>query len=264
MKIAFIGGGNMATAMVTGILKKGVVSAQDICISDPDVSKLEGFRKVGIIITNDNQKAVDFAKFVFLAVKPQQYEEVIKVLKQTGGKVFITMAPGISIDYVSKRLNGAKVVRTMPNTPALVGEGATAVCCGENVSENEFLFVDKLLSSFSMVYWFKESQMDDVVALSGSSPAYAYMFIEAIAEHSAKNGIDYETAVKMAAQTLLGSAKMVLETKKSPRILRENVCSKGGTTIEAVKKLEELKFADVIAQAMDACTVRAKELAKKN
>lgn len=264
MKIGFIGGGNMATAMVTGILKDGVVAAKNICMSDCDVMKLEDFRKKGVAITSNNQLAVDFANYIFLAVKPQQYEAVIKALNKTDGKIFITMAPGISIDYVSKSLNGAKVIRTMPNTPALVGEGATAMCCGKNVSDDEQSFVIKLLSSFSKVYKFEESQMDDVVALSGSSPAYAYMFIEAIAMHSAMCGIDYETAVEIAAQTLLGSAKMVLETKKSPQVLRGNVCSKGGTTIKAVEKLEALQFADIIAQAMDACTKRAKELAGNN
>lgn len=261
MKISFIGGGNMATAMVTGILKDGAIAAKNICMSDCDIMKLEIFRKKGVVTTSSNQFAVDFADYIFLAVKPQQYEEVIKGLGKVDGKIFITMAPGISIDYVSKRLKGAKVIRTMPNTPALVGEGATAMCCGENISDAEHSFVCKLLSSFSKVYKFDESHMNDVVALSGSSPAYAFMFIEAIAKHSAKCGIDYETAVEMAAQTLLGSAKMILETKKSPQILRENVCSKGGTTIKAIDKLEELQFADVIAQAMGACTVRAKELA---
>lgn len=262
MKITFIGGGNMATAMVTGILKNGVVDAKDICISDSNVTKLEDFRCKGVMVTDDNKVAADFGNYIFLTVKPQQYDEVIDALGKVKGKIFITVAPGISIGYVQRKLKGAKVIRTMPNTPALIGEGATAMCCGNDVSKDEFEFVEKLFLSFSKVYQFDESHMNDVVALSGSSPAYAYMFIDAIAQHSAKCGIKYETAVKMAAQTILGSAKMILETGKNPVELRENVCSKGGTTIKAVEKLEESRFAEVISHAMDACSARAKELAK--
>jgi len=264
MKIAFIGGGNMGAAMVAGILKNGVVPARNICMSDVDIKKLEGFSKKGVVVTSDNQEAVDFADYIFLAVKPQIYDEVIKVFERTDEKVIVTMAPGVSIDHVSKMLGGVKVVRIMPNTPALVGEGVTAMCCGADISGSQLRFVTELLSSFGRVYQLDESQMDDVVALSGSSPAYAYMFVEAVAQHSAMCGIDYDVAVSIMAQVMLGSAKMILETKKNPRTLREDVCSEGGTTIEAVKKLEELKFADIIGQAMDACTKRAKELAKKD
>ena len=263
MKIAFIGGGNMGAAMVTGILDNGVMPARNICMSDIDVAKLEEFGKRGVVITNDNQEAADFADYIFLAVKPQQYEEAFLAFDKTEGKVVITMAPGVSIDDISKRLGGVKVIRIMPNTPAKVREGATAMCCGEGISEYECKFVKELLASFGEVYCIEESKMDDIVALLGSSPAYAYMLVEAMAEHAAKCGIDYDLAVEIAAQVMKGSSKMILETKKSPQALREEVCSQGGTTIKAVEALQKAKFAETIGKAMDACTARAKELAKK-
>jgi len=247
MKIAFIGGGNMAKAMITGIISSGLLPGENIIVSDCDASKAD---------TTDNQTAVDFADYIFLTVKPQHYDSVIAELVRTENKVFITVAPGIKSTCMS-----GKVIRTMPNTPALVGEGVTAVCRGKGVTDDEFEFVKKLLSSFSAVHEFSEPQMDDVVALSGSSPAYVYMFIEAMANYSAKCGIDFDVALKMAAQTLRGAAKMVLESDESPSVLCDRVCSKGGTTIKAVEKLQELDFSDVIEQAMDACTKRVKELA---
>ena len=240
MKISFIGHGNMAKAMIKGIVKSGIVAEEDIKASDSD---------------SENQSAADFADFIFLTIKPQMYSHVISNLTNIADKVFITVAPGIKTDF----LPNAKIIRTMPNTPALVGEGVTAICRNNRVTDEEFAFVKKLLASFSAVYEFEESQMNHVVALSGSSPAYAYMFIEAIADYSAQNGIPHDIAIKMAAQTLLGSAKMVLESTESPATLRERVCSKGGTTIEAVQKLQEKNFAEIIAEAMAACTKRAME-----
>lgn len=246
-RISFIGGGNMAKAMIAGIVKSKLLGKKDIYISD---------------CQDDNQAAVDLGDYIFLTVKPQNYDEVLKNLKATAGKVFITVAPGITIDYVATILKGGKVIRTMPNTPALVGQGVTAICYGDNISEKEFEFVTKLLTSFSSVYKIKEEQMDAIVAISGSSPAYAYMLIEAMANFGAKNGINRDIAIKMAAQTVLGAATMVLASDERIETLRERVCSKGGTTIKAVEKLNELNFGQAIEQAMTECTKQAKRLSK--
>lgn len=250
----------MANAMITGILKRKILSGSDICVSDSDTEKLAVFAEQNILTTHNNQEAVDFSDYIFLTIKPQQFLEVIPNLLNTKEKVFITVSPGISTHYVASKLGGAKVIRTMPNTPALIGEGVTAVCRGENVPEQDFQFVKKLLSCFSTVFELKESQMNDAVALSGSSPAYTYMFAEAIAKHSATCGIDFDTALKMAALTIIGSAKMILQSGDLPSTLRDKVCSKGGTTEKAVEQLNELGFAETISKAMEACTKRAKEL----
>lgn len=241
MKISFIGHGNIAKAMINGILSSGMLLPEDIFTSDSD---------------EENQAAVDFADYVFLTVKPNMYNHVISRLIRTENKVFITVAPGIKTTFMD-----GKVVRTMPNTPALVGEGVTAVCRGSNVTDLELENVKKLLSTFSAVYEFDEAQMDYTIAVSGSSPAYGYMFIQAMAEYGAECGLDYETSKKMAAQALLGSAKMVLESGESPEILCNSVCAKGGTTAKAIEKLRALGFADIIFQAMNACTMRAIEMA---
>jgi pyrroline-5-carboxylate reductase len=260
MKIAFIGSGVVANAMITGILKGKIIQPNDIFATDGDVNKLTKFKEQGIHTSNNNQEAVDFAELIFLTIKPQQYTDVMSQLTNTKDKVFVTVAPGITTTFASAQLNGAKVVRTMPNTPALIGEGVTAVCRGENISELEFAFIKYLLSSFSTVFELEESQMNDAVALSGSSPAYTYMFAEAIANHSTTSGIDFNTALKMAALTIIGSAKMILQSGEQPSTLRDKVCSKGGTTEKAVEQLNKLGFAEIISKAMEACNKRAKEL----
>ena len=241
MKIAFLGYGNMAKAMIESILNSGMLTQSDIATSDID---------------DTNQAAVDFADYIFLTVKPNMYNHVFSSLERTQNKVFITVAPGIKTTSIN-----AKVVRTMPNTPALVGEGVTSVCRGVSVTDAEFEYVKQLLSTFSQVYEFEEAQMDYTVALSGSSPAYVYMFIEAMASHSASCGIDYEVAKKMAAQTLLGAAKMVLESGETPQQLCDKVCTKGGATMKAVEKFQALGLADMVSQAMAACTARSIEMA---
>ena len=261
MKIGFIGAGVVANAMITGILKGGIIRPNDIIVTDYDSDKLTLLKAQGIHISIENQEAVDFAEIVFLTIKPQQYTDVMTALKNTRNKVFITVAPGITTSFASSQLNDAKVVRTMPNTPAQIGEGVTAVCRGKNVTELEFVFIKYLLSSFSTVFELDEWQMNDVVSLSGSSPAYTYMFAEAIANHSAANGFDFDTALKMAALTIIGSAKMILQSGEQPSTLRDRVCSKGGTTEKAVEQLNESGFAEIISKAMEACNKRAKELA---
>jgi pyrroline-5-carboxylate reductase len=227
--------------MIKGILKSGLVEADDIYASDSD---------------EYNQRAVDFANYIFLTIKPQMYEHVISKLTNIEDKVFITVAPGIKTTFIP----GAKVIRTMPNTPALVGAGVTAVCRGKNVTDTEFEFVRTLLSSFSSVYEFEEDEMNYTVAISGSGPVYGYMLIEAMADYAEKHGLDYDASLRMVAQTLLGAAQMVLKSGEMPSVLRENVCSEGGATIEAVGILQENKFHEIIEDAMRACTHRAKEL----
>jgi len=246
MKTSFIGGlGNMATAMIQGILKSGLLTKEDIFISDE---------------TENNQQAVDCAEIIFLCVKPQLYNEVITNLKNTEGKVFVSVAPGITIQFIEERLKGAKVIRTMPNTPARVLEGVTAVCRGKTVTGDELDFVKKLLSSFSQVFEFEEKYIDSVIALSGSSPAYVFKLINAMAKYSEGHGIAYDIAVKMAAQSVLGAAKLLLESNEPPESLIKKVCSRGGTTEKAIEKMDELNFDNLIEKAMDACTKRAQEL----
>lgn len=267
-KIGFIGCGNMAQAMIVGIIKSNIVSKENILASNKSEGKLNlAKERYGILTTKSNIEVAKFADILILAVKPHIYSEVIKEIKDYIKKevIIVTIAAGINIKFIEKTFNGSvKVVRTMPNTPALVGEGMTAVCSNDMVSKEEFEEVVNVFESFGKVEIIEERLMNAVPAVSGSSPAYVYMFIEALADGAVMDGIPRAKAYNMAAQAVLGAAKMVLETKIHPGILKDNVCSPGGTTIEAVYTLERSNFRGTIMEAMKACTEKTIEMSEKN
>ena len=203
------------------------------------------------------------AEVIVLAVKPQYYAAVIGEIKDSikENQIIVTIAPGQTLE----RLEGlfehpVKIVRTMPNTPALVCEGITGVCHNSLVGKDELDYVCKILAGFGKVEVVPESLMDVVVSVSGSSPAYVYMFIEALADGAVADGMPRDKAYKFAAQSVMGSAKMVLETGKHPGELKDMVCSPGGTTIEAVRVLEAKGFRSAIIECMKACVNKARGL----
>lgn len=264
MKIGFIGLGNMASAIIGGILEKGMAKPEDIIGFD----KLEGARecakaKFGINIADDNICIAQMSEILFLAVKPQFFSDVLdevkgKIPKET---LVVSIAAGKTIDFLERGISPQhKIIRCMPNTPALVGEGCTGVCCNTCVTDEEFERVLTLLNSFGKAYRITENMMDAVVAVSGSSPAYVFMFIEAMADGAVKAGMPRNQAYEFAAQAVLGSAKMVLETGKHPAELKDMVCSPAGTTIEAVKVLEEKGLRGAVMDAMEACILRNRQL----
>jgi len=264
MKLGVIGLGNMATAMIGGIVKAGIIPASDITGSDASVEQADKAAKALSINTcNDNATVVRSSDYVIMAVKPQIYEKVLPEIKASmnSDQVIISIAPGKTLAYLGERLApGARIVRLMPNTPALVGEGCTGVCRNENVTDEEFDFVMKMLESFGKAYEVKESQMDAVVAVSGSSPAYVFMLIDAMADGAVAEGLDRASAIQMAAQAVLGSAKMVLETGKHPGQLKDMVCSPAGTTIDAVAVLEGAGFRGAVIDAMGACAEKSRKI----
>ena len=264
MKLGVIGLGNMAGAMIGGIVKAGVVPASDINGSDPVKEQAERVKKeLGINTFDDNSAAIKDCDYVIIAVKPQVYDAVLPQIASSMRKdaVIISIAPGRTLSYLGSALgDDAKIVRLMPNTPALVGEGCTGVCRNDNVSAQEFEFVMKMLAGFGMAFEVKESQMDAVVAVSGSSPAYVFMLIDAMADGAVAEGLDRASAIKMASQAVLGSAKMVLETGKHPGQLKDMVCSPAGTTIDAVAKLEKGGFRASVIDAMSACAEKSRKI----
>ena len=264
MKLGVIGLGNMATAMIGGIVKAGLFAPSDITGSDASKEQMSKAQKsLGITTVDTNEKVIAGSDYLILAVKPQVYELVLPEVKQAmnADQVIISIAPGKTLSYLAERLiSGAKIVRLMPNTPALVGEGCTGVCKNENVTDYEFAFVMKMLQGFSKAFEVKESQMDAVVAVSGSSPAYVFMLIDAMADGAVAEGLDRDTAIRMAAQAVLGSAKMVLETGKHPAQLKDMVCSPAGTTIDAVAVLEEAGFRGSVIDAMSACAEKSRKI----
>lgn len=256
MKIGFIGCGNMASAFIGGLLDKGFFGADEICASDKSEKSLERAReKFGISTTQSNPELTEKCDIVVLSVKPQFYDTVMKEIKdKTEDKLIITFAPGITLRRLSEGLGeDTKIIRTMPNTPALAGEGMTGVCRNKNVSDEELSYILGLLSCVGAAEVVDEGLMDCVVAVSGSSPAYVFMLIEAMADAAVAGGMARSTAYRFAAQAVLGSAKMVLETGLHPGELKDMVCSPGGTTIAAVKVLEEKGLRAAVMSAMEKC-----------
>lgn len=262
MKLGFIGCGNMATAIMNGILSNGVATASDMIGSDlSPVSRDRIKDALNISVTDDNIKVARESDVLFLSVKPQFYEAVISQVKDVvdDSKLIITIAPGKTLEWLSKQFGKPlKIVRCMPNTPALVGEGITAACPNEYITEDDLCLVKKILTSFGKCEVVSEHLMDVVTSVSGSSPAYVFMFIEAMADAAVADGMPRSQAYEFAAQAVLGSAKMVLETGKHPGELKDMVCSPGGTTIEAVRVLEEKGMRSAVFEAMKACTRKSK------
>jgi pyrroline-5-carboxylate reductase len=264
MKLGFIGCGNMATAMMSGMIKNNIVSPEDILASDASSKVLESAeQKLRIKTTLNNIEVATSVDVLVLAVKPQFYPTVIKEITDEVKKttLIITIAAGQSLKKVESLFERTlKIVRTMPNTPALVSEGITAVCANDQVTKEDMDLAMRLLSGFGKAEQVSEHLMDAVVAVSGSSPAYVFIMIEAMADAAVAEGMPRDKAYKFAAQAVLGSAKMVLETGLHPAELKDMVCSPSGTTIDAVRVLEAKGFRSCIIEAMKACADKSRKL----
>ncbi|MDY5664472.1 MAG: pyrroline-5-carboxylate reductase [Blautia sp.] len=264
MKIGFIGCGNMGSAMIGGILKKGVFAKEEIIVSNlTEEGSRRSREKLGVVTTMDNCEVVKNARIVILAVKPQFYEEVIREVKAflTPEHIVIGIAPGKTLGWLEEKCEQPlKVVRLMPNTPAQVGEGMTGVCINERVTEEDLQEVLTITNSFGRTEVVPERLMDAVGAVSGCSPAYVFMFIEAMADAAVAQGMPRKQAYQFAAQAVLGSAKMVLETGMHPGELKDMVCSPAGTTIEGVRTLEKQGFRSAVFEALQACSDKGKRM----
>jgi pyrroline-5-carboxylate reductase len=263
MKLGFIGAGNMAQAMIGGVLGSGLLQKDDIIASAATQNTIEKVQKqYGIRTTLNNREAAG-ADIVFLAVKPAYCGQVIEEIKDTVSEqqIIVSIAAGKTMAWLEEKFGGKKkIIRTMPNTPALVGEGITAVCPNDNISTEELQSVCKILESFGRAEVIQESMMDAVIAVSGSSPAYVFLFIEAMADAAVAEGMPRATAYQFAAQSVLGSARMVLETGKHPGELKDMVCSPAGTTIEAVRVLEREGLRGSVMECMRACADKSRNM----
>ncbi|MDO5423310.1 MAG: pyrroline-5-carboxylate reductase [Eubacteriales bacterium] len=262
MTLGFIGCGNMASAMIGGVIRNGIVPAKDILATARHAEKLKKMEEeLGIRTTLENRQAAREADILFLAVKPQFYAEVIGEIRDdvTEGQLIVSIAPGKTLEWLAEQFGKpVKLVRCMPNTPALVGEGITGVCPGKGVTPEELESVCRILRGFGKAEVVAEHLMDAVVGVSGSSPAYVFLFIEAMADAAVAAGMPRAQAYEFAAQAVYGSAKMVLETGKHPGELKDMVCSPAGTTIEAVRVLEEKGFRSAVIEAVGACVRKSK------
>lgn len=260
MKIGFIGSGSMATAIMSGIIKNDVFLPEEIIASAlTEKSRMRAKETLGINTADSNVKVAEDSEIIVLAVKPHLYESVIREIRDivSEDKIIISIAPGKTLAWLeeqfNKKNNQVKIIRTMPNTPAMVLEGMTGVCYNNFVTEAELKYVCDILRGFGKVELVNEKLMDVVVSTSGSSPAYVFMFIEAMADAAVLDGMPRAQAYTFAAQAVMGSAKMVLELGKHPGELKDMVCSPGGTTIEAVRVLEEKGMRSAVMEAMKAC-----------
>jgi len=276
-KVGFIGAGNMGGALIKSIVRYN----REVLKNNPDGEELfsvsafdinsELLRKLanetGIKEEACAESLAKNCDIIVLAVKPQYCENVLKEIKPTitDKKIIVSIIAGLSAQYFKSVLGShVRVVRTMPNTPALVGEGMTLISWDGSINDEERKAIIKLFSCSGRVEELEESLMNEVTALTGSSPAYVFIFIEAMADAAVKSGIQRKLAYRLAAQAVLGSAKMVLETGKHPAELKDMVCSPAGTTIEAVAVLEQEGFRNAIIKAMDQCTKKAREIGKKS
>ncbi|MBO4310305.1 MAG: pyrroline-5-carboxylate reductase [Lachnospiraceae bacterium] len=264
MKIGIIGLGNMGGAILGGIISKGIVSKEDVIGYDlNDNLKNTVSEKYGIKIAADNGEVLSSSDVVLLAVKPQHMGDMLKGIKSKWNKntLIISIAAGKTIEWLESNIgSGMKIVRCMPNTPALVGEGCTGICANKNVDKENMETALKILGACGKAIEVSESQMDAVVGISGSAPAYVFMFIEAMADAGVAAGLTRDKAYEFAASAVKGSAALMLETGKHPGELKDMVCSPAGTTIAAVQVLEEGGFRGVVMDAVEACVERNREL----
>lgn len=265
MKIGFIGTGNMGSSIIKGILSSKFEKSENINIFDLDKEKVNNLvKEYGVNAVNSEKELAENCDIIILSVKPHIIPVVLKNLSGNVKKdtIILTIAAGISISVIENALGeDKKVVRTMPNTPAQVLSGMTAVTFNKNIENSEKEIIFKLLNSFGKSVEIEEKLMHAYTGISGSLPAYVYMFMEALADGGVLCGMPRNKAYEIVAQTVAGSAKMLLETGKHPGQLKDEVCSPAGTTIEAVRVLENGNFRGNVIEAVVACTEKSKEMA---
>lgn len=263
MKIGFIGAGNMGGAILKGALSSGFLRADEVLIHDLNMELLTAWKNDFQV--NAAQSNIELAKaceWIVLAVKPVFLAGVLKEIRpHLQGKKVISIAAGWSISMLMDACGGdVQLLRVMPNTPALVGAGLTALCEETTLDAAAFAWAKQLFETLGVVQIIPERLIDAIIAVSGSSPAYVFMFIDAMADAAVKLGMPRALAIEAAAQAVMGSAKMVLETRQHPAVLKDQVCSPGGTTIEAVQVLEEKGMKAAVISAMVACAEKNQKM----
>ncbi len=267
LKLGFIGAGNMGSAILRGLIAADYLAADDMAICDLNTRRLEELSDEfpGLTCTESDVELAEMCDMIVLAVKPHFMAEVIEHIRdELNGKAVISIAAGWTVEQLSSSLegSGATCLRVMPNTPAMVGEGMTALCEDTTFSEEDFDFAKGIFDSVGRTVVLPERLFDGVIAISGSSPAYVYMMIEAMADAGVREGLYRNTAYELAAQAVLGSALMVLQSGTHPGALKDAVCSPAGTTIEAVEELERKGFRAAIMDAMKVCAEKSRDMSK--
>lgn len=266
-KIGIIGGGKMGSALIGGIISQNLISADHITVSDALVERLQELKiQYGINTTSDNNEALTASDMIILAVKPQNMAEVLEGMSASfhQKQLIISIAAGIPAKFIEGYLGkGARVVRVMPNTPALIGEGAAALAGGSDATQEDLDMAREIFESVGITVFVKEDLMDAVTGLSGSGPAYVFLIMEALADGGVNLGLSKDVALKLSAQTIMGAAKLFLTGNKHPAELKDMVTSPGGTTIAGLKALEEGKLRATLMAAVEAAALRSRDLGSK-
>lgn len=261
-KLGVIGAGFMASAIINGAINSKIVNAKDVIVSDVNEESLSKIAKLGVYVTKNNVEVAENSDFLLFAVKPQNFVEVAKGIACHDISNVISIMAGVKKEKIKDNLNSnVKVARCMPNTPCSIGCGAVGIDLSDFDNKIDKEFVENLFKSFAVTVLVDEDKLGAVTAISGSSPAYFYMFINALVKAGIKNGLKKEDALKLAVNTMIGSGKMIFKNEdKSLEELISAVCSKGGTTIEAVNVFNDCDLDGVVEKAFDACLNRSIEL----
>lgn len=261
-RVGFIGAGNMASALLRGFLRAGLTPDR-VSFFDPDALRSRGFAELGCRAEPSGAHVVASSHIVILAVKPGAVRSVVEATRGEGTPLWLSVAAGISTASIESAAGGgARVVRAMPNTGALVGASATALCKGQHASDEDLAQAELLISTVGSVSLVPEGLMNAVTGLAGSGPAYVMMFIEALADGGVRAGLPRDVALRLATETVRGAASLVAETGQHPALLKDQVTSPGGTTIAGVAALEALGFRAATIGAVTAATARADEMSR--
>ncbi len=261
LTLGFIGGGNMATAILRGILNQNYLPSHSISLSEPNIDSNHPVAGTGVFTSQDNREVATRSQVLLLAVKPQVMPQVLQGISDlTSGKCVISIAAGISVATLQEALPDAKVIRVMPNTPLMVGRGATAIARTKAVSESLFSFVEGIFASSGEVALIDEGQMDDILSVNGSSPAWFFHMAEVMVARAVSAGIEEQDAIRLIGRTMEGAGKMIVEGNLTPSALKSQVCSPGGTTLASLTAFEEMGFESLMLEAMKRCTQRSREL----
>jgi pyrroline-5-carboxylate reductase len=266
LRIGVIGAGNMGTTILEGLLDAGAATADQLMASDPREARRRELDERGVRTSASNLEVARFAELLVLATKPQVFDRMLTEIAAGTGPdtLVVSIAAGVPIAAIESQLApGTRVIRTMPNTPALVGAGATAIAPGTHVSDEDLATVEALFSSIGITEVLEESLLDAVTGLSGSGPAFIFVIIDALSDAGVKVGLHRTTAQRLAAQTVLGAAKMLIETGEHPGKLKDMVASPGGTTIAGLHTLEAGGLRKTLMDAVENATLRSKQLGEE-
>lgn len=268
IRIGFIGAGVLATTMIKAIIKSELTNSQNIFVSDLDNDKLLALEmKTGINTQNSNREVLENSEIVFLTIKPNIYSGVLEEVAPflSPNHILISVAAGLSSSFIKEKISyRCKVLRTMPNIASMVEEGMTAICTNHGLSHQELESIKLILSTFGKIEEVKEELMNAVTAISGSSPAFVFMFIEALADGGVLMGIPRDQAYRFVLQAIMGSCKMIEMTTTHPAFFKDMVCTPGGTTIQGIQTLENGGFRGIVINAIKDTTLRAREIQNEN